>query len=207
MGFFTKIAEKKRAEREELLVKTKNTTLQEFNKIIEPLNVRLKKGDEQLDRILKETQLSKETGDVDNLIKVYEEILLKEGICFAGYFHKLNLAELYYKNGQMDKAWGYSNKLGGKEPDLMNRIRDFQVKILKKEKKYTDALLFQLGALFYEIDKNYRPSEEKIEKKLCGLIKKCKMESKYNSIKSLIFSSTNEIDLRNNFKELISREC
>lgn len=207
MGFFTKIAEKKRAEQEELLAKTKNTILQEFNKIIEPLNVRLKKGDEQLDRILKETQLSKETGDIDNLIKVYEEILLKEGLCFNGKGYRINLAELYCKNGQNDKAWGYLNRIASEYPDMMDKIRDAQAKILKKEKKYTDALLFQLGALFYEIDKNYRPSEEKIEKKLCGLIKKCKMESKYNSIKSLIFSSTNEIDLRNNFKELISREC
>jgi tetratricopeptide (TPR) repeat protein len=164
-----------------------------------------KKGDEQLDRIIKETQLSKETENFDNLIKLYEDILLKEGLCFNGKSYYINLAELYFKIGQTDKAWGYLNKIGIKHPDLMGKIRELQVKILKKEKKYTHALLFQLGELFYEINKDYRPSEEKINSKLCGLVKKCKLENKYDSIKSLIFSSANEIDLRNNFEGLLSK--
>jgi len=156
----------------------KNGNIDDYTKKLIDYN---KKGDEQIDRILKETQLSKETGDLNNLIKVYEEILLKEGICFAGYFHRLNLAELYYKSGQTDKVWGYLNNLGVKEPDLMNRIRDFQVRILKKEKKYTDALLFQMGALFYEFNNGIKPTDKKIESKLSPLVKKCKLESKYES--------------------------
>lgn len=203
VGFFTKIMDRKQAEHEELVAKMKISISEEFDKAIKPLNDRNKKGDEQLDRITKETQLSKETGNIDNLIKVYEQILLKEGLCFNGKGYYINLAELYYKTGQRDKAWGYLNKIGIKHHDLMDKIREFQVKILKKEKKYIDALLFQMGALFYEVSKDYKPSEEKVEKKLFPLVKKCKLEIKYDLIKSVLYSSTNEIDLRNNFKKLL----
>jgi len=215
MGFFTKFIEKRQTKREqkekqaiELISTMKNTIKQEFDVYITPLNDHNKKGDEQLDRILKETQLSKESGDLNNLIKVYEDILLKEGLCFNGKGYYINLAELYLKNGQNDKAWGYLIKLGtgNKHHDIMDKIKYVQSKILKKEKKYVDALIFQLAALFYELDKGLKPTDKKIESTLYGLVKKCKLESKYDSIKSLLYSSTSEIDLRNNFKQLLTKE-
>ncbi|MGV8906397.1 MAG: hypothetical protein ACOH15_07350 [Acetobacterium sp.] len=204
MSFFAKITEKKRSEK---YVKeseeTRTTNSLEFNKILKPINEYNKKGNEQLERIIRETQLSKESKNYEDLIKVYEEILLKEGLCFDGRGYYINLAELYYKTGQVDKAWLYSNKIGMKHPLLMDKIREFQVQILKEEKKYTEALLFQLEALFYEIDKNYKPSAEKIEKKLNGLIKKCKLSGKSDAIKALIFNSISVLDLNNKFKELM----
>ncbi|GEM_PF-4601011 len=57
--------------------------------------------------------------------------------------------------------------------------------------------------LFYEFNNGIKPTDKKIESKLSPLVKKCKLESKYESIKSLVFNSTSEIDLRNHFKELL----
>ena len=148
-----------------------------FQKTIE----RNKKADDQINRINIETQLSKETGDDTNLIKVYEDILLKEGICFVGNSHVIKLAELYYKTEQMDKAWGYLNNLvvGNKHADMMDKIKDVQVKILKKEKKYLDALIFQMAALFYQNSYGIKPTDKKVESKLSSLVKKCELEDKY----------------------------
>ena len=176
----------------------------DFEKTIE----RNKKADNQINRINIETQLAKETGDDSNLIKVYEDILLKEGICFVGNSHIIKLAELYYKNNQMDKAWGYLNKLGdgSKHADMMDKIRDVQVKILKKEEKYTDALIFQMAALFYQNSNGIKPTDKKVESKLRGLVKKCNLEDKYETIISLVFNSRHEIDMRNNFKEMLKAE-
>jgi len=66
----------------------------------------------------------------------------------VGNSHIIRLAELYYKTDQIDKALGYLNKLGveSKHANMMNKIRDFQVKILKGKKKYVDALVFQMAA-------------------------------------------------------------
>ncbi|MBC3797151.1 hypothetical protein [Acetobacterium tundrae] len=153
MGLFSKInkmvAEEKQAKQalKEIEKRSIATSLA-FDKIMEPINEYNKKGDQQLERLKKETQFSKETGDVQKLIEVYEDVLLNEGLCFNGKGYYINLAELYYKTGQLDKAWGYLNKIGVEHPELISKIRDFQSKVLRKEKKYQDALLFQIISLY-----------------------------------------------------------
>ncbi|HEY5525758.1 MAG TPA: hypothetical protein VIK26_10560, partial [Clostridium sp.] len=160
---------------------------------------------EQIDRINKETQLSKKTGDFTNLINVYEDIIFNEGLCFRGKPHLVTLAELYYKKGEFDRAWGYLSNLGrgSENAEIMDLIRDVQVKILKKEEKYIDALVYQMAALFYQNTNGIKPTDKKIESKLRGLVKKCNLEDKYDYILYLIFNSKYEIDLRHNFKEML----
>lgn len=176
----------------------------EFDIYMKESDEYLKKSDDQINRINIERQLAKETGDDTNLIKVYEEILLKEGLCFVGNSHVIRLAELYYKNNQMDKAWGYLNKIGveSKHADMLDKIRDVQVKILKKENKYLDALISQMAALFYQNNNGIKPTDKKIESKLSGLVKKCNLEDKYEYIVYSIFNAHSEIDMRNKFKEI-----
>ena len=88
--------------------------------------------------------------NIDELIKTYEYVLLEaeppienmQGLPLA-------LAELYRKNNQNDKAWGYLNRLLLTKPDLIGKIRFEQCKILKSEKKYTEAMkMLMCGYLF-----------------------------------------------------------
>ncbi|WP_207724270.1 hypothetical protein, partial [Acetobacterium tundrae] len=56
---------------------------------------------------------------------------------------------------------------------------------------------------YYDFSDDWKPAESKIDKNLNGLIKKCKMEDKTDSFRSLIFDSKDEVDLRNKFKEIL----
>lgn len=181
-------------------IKEINEHNKEFDIYMKESDERLKKSDEQINRI----NIARETGNDDNLIKVYEDIF-KEGLCFNGNSHVIRLAELYYKTGQMDKAWGYSNKIGIEfyNANIMDKIRDVQVKILKKENKYLGALISQMAALFYQNSYGIRPTDKKIESKLSGLVKKCDLEDKYEYILYLIFNTPSEIDMRNDFKDML----
>ena len=63
--------------------------------------------------------------------------------------HTMYLAELYIKNNQNDKAWGYLNSILLSHIDLTHKIRFLQCKILKKEKRYIDAMIMlMMGYLF-----------------------------------------------------------
>lgn len=199
MGFFNKFISKKKE------IQPTIANILEQDEDFKKLTARNKKGDEQFDRINKETQLSKETGDITNLIKVYEDIILNEGLCFRGNSYLIALAELYYKAGEFDKAWAYLSKLGrgSEHAEIMHLIRDVQVKILKKEEMYIDALIFQMAALFYQNINGTKPTDKKIESKLHGLVKKCNLEDQYDYILYLIFNAKYEVDLRHNFKEML----
>ena len=60
----------------------------------------------------------------------------------------LHLADLYIKAGYLDKAWGYLNMLIPENRAPLHKIRFTQARILKKEKKYYDAIeLYMMGYL------------------------------------------------------------
>ena len=63
--------------------------------------------------------------------------------------HTMYLAELYIKNNQNDKAWDYLNSILLSHIDLTHKIRFLQCKILKKEKRFVDAMIMlMMGHLF-----------------------------------------------------------
>ena len=96
-------------------------------------------GDQELEELTKAAELS-----LPERIKVYERILPTAH--FNAFNHKLSLASMYLEAGEMDKAWGYLNRLyqdGMKSPHFAAeapKIRKLQFSVLKAEGKYAQAL-------------------------------------------------------------------
>lgn len=91
-----------------------------------------------LDSINKANNDFKNNGDMDALIKAYEYAFIESNPpCISS--QNLNLADLYIKNGDFNKAWSYLNRLIATNEAPIEKVRHEQVRILKKEKKYIPA--------------------------------------------------------------------
>lgn len=91
----------------------------------------------------------KTDSDIDKLISVYEYALITSKPPLKSDTHTMYLADLYIKSGQNDKAWGYLNSILFSHSELTGKIRYAQCKVLKKEKKYVDAMqMLMLSYLF-----------------------------------------------------------
>lgn len=135
--------------------------------------------------------------DIEKKIKVYEKNLLDPPVelhCQRAY---MELAEMYCKTGQHDKAWGYLNSLlfTGRAPD--NKIRRFQGKILKKEKRYLDALLsYSLGHREFFTEKSFIS-----DTKVC-FTKLGWTDNQRDSLIDLIQNSATDQELIDGFKRI-----
>lgn len=103
----------------------------------------LKDGLDYEDRLLSRVHTALERyrkdGDIDSLIAEYEYVLIESNPPCHSVPPK-KLVDLYIKAGKNDKAWGYLNSLILKFPDSVGWIRFEQARILKKEKRYLEAL-------------------------------------------------------------------
>ena len=91
----------------------------------------------------------KTDNDINKVISVYEQALITSNPPLRSDAHTMYLADLYIKSGQNDKAWGYLNSILISHIRLTGKIRYAQCKILKKEKKYVDAMqMLMLSYLF-----------------------------------------------------------
>lgn len=79
--------------------------------------------------------------DLDALIGVYEEEVRENptGVNWS-YKYYMTLSKMYYENGQRDKAWGFLNEMVMTHPELIEHVRKEQVRILKKERRWLEAL-------------------------------------------------------------------
>lgn len=87
----------------------------------------------------------KQDKDFDKAIAIFEKIVEKEKTLFDNGVgsNTINLLDLYYKAQYYDRAWKYSNELimdYAKTESSNWGIRYIQCKILKKEKRYKDAM-------------------------------------------------------------------
>lgn len=81
--------------------------------------------------------------NIEALIQEYEYCFIKSNPpCISS--QNLYLVDLYLKAGLNDKAWGYLNKLYSADEAPKEKIRFLQAKILKKEKRYSDAIEFYM---------------------------------------------------------------
>ena len=91
----------------------------------------------------------KTDNDIDKLISVYEYVLITSKPPLKSDTHTMYLADLYIKSDQNDKAWGYLNSILFSHSELTGKIRYAQCKVLKKEKKYVNAMqMLMLSYLF-----------------------------------------------------------
>jgi len=148
-----------------------------------------RKGDKQIDRINKAKAKFEGTNNAE-LIKVYDDIIMKEGMCFNGPSHLMFYLNLLYKENVIDKAWEISNHYTIKYPDLFFNVKEFQVKVLKKEKKYKEAIFHQVLAIIYHNQQYNLLMTDKVDKKIDILLKRSKLEDRKVDIVSIINKQT-----------------
>lgn len=109
--------------------------------------------------------------DLESAIKEYEFAFVESNPPCATS-QDIDLANLYIKAGQYDKAWGYLNQLmlrrNYPDPD----IRFYQAKILKKEEKYAYAIEMYALGYYYKSIPNNPFQTEKFQKDISSSAKK-----------------------------------
>ncbi len=86
-------------------------------------------------------------GDLESVIKEFEYAFWKaDPPCESAQY--IDLVGFYLKAGMNDRAWAYLNYLISSQQAPMEKIRFEQARILKKEKRYADAIeMYMLGHL------------------------------------------------------------
>lgn len=174
MGWFSTLFGKK-SKRIQVLdeeeIRKRNMKDPEYRRVMESI--------EWQDQLIAKVQAARskyeEDKNIDELIGVYEFVLLKarppiknmRGLCLA-------LVELYRKNHQNDKAWGYLNNLTLTRQDILDKIRFEQCKILKAEKKYTDAMRFLMCGYLHKSKWNNQFQKEMFVKEASTIANRLK---------------------------------
>ena len=126
-------------------------------------------------------------------------------------FHggNIKLAELYIRNNDNDKAWGYLNSLvlrdakykaAGKKDvvgadHFLADVRITQSKILKKEGKYEAAIEMLMMGYVDHIDKNIPFKAEKFEKDINSMAKKLNWdEDMIQKLEKIILNSSKKLN-------------
>jgi tetratricopeptide (TPR) repeat protein len=166
----------------------------------------LKKQDKQYASMRKAKELA-DNGEVKEAICILEKIMYKDGMVVRGVTWPFILADIYYRNNMLDDCWKYLNFLFTEFPNVQDKTRAMQAKILKKEKKYIDGLVMKMSSMLIRYTKvSYKPSQEKINKELNAFIKKAKLEDKRSDILALynkhVKNKFDEIVFRNEFKKI-----
>lgn len=126
-----------------------NTAGKKSDYSLETIKANAKRHQDESNRELLDMQKAdekyKEDGDIEKCISVYERYMSKTP-WWNSFNYNLRLANLYFKAGRNDQAWGYTNQmiLWAVDPSVpmsndVPKIRHLQFKILKSEKKYRQA--------------------------------------------------------------------
>lgn len=100
----------------------------------------LSEQDRLLEIVLKAREQYSIDGDCVKAIAAYEKVMLHPTVPLNSNTHTAFLVDLYMKAGQNDKAWGFLSSLIGTGRLPIEKIRNYQAKILKKENKHKDAI-------------------------------------------------------------------
>lgn len=131
-----------------MIFKKKHPLLAQAEKEYKKFQAEMDYQNELLTEAHKAKERFKKDKDVRSAIATFESLHSK-GLISS--WDELYLADLYVKAGMNDKAWGFLNSLVAKPnaPEL-HKVRYAQAKLLKKEKRHKDAIVF-FG--MYHVDK------------------------------------------------------
>lgn len=116
------------------LVSVKEILETEFSE----LDADLKKQDEAIE-LFQEARELEVSGNFDKAIELSRKALeIAPNSCWDS--QRIGLAELYIKANRHNEAWGYLNRLKIEFPYLISKIEFQMCRILKKEKKWIEAL-------------------------------------------------------------------
>lgn len=144
--------------------------------------------DALLKDVLKAREEYKEDEDVDKAIAALEAAIIEEEPpLLNAQAHTRFLIDLYKKSGQNDKAWGLLNscildsaKYDGHERLDMWQIRFEMAKMLKDEKKYSDAVGMYMLKYIHNISSGTEASAAYDEERFRKDIKPCISKLKWN---------------------------
>ena len=124
--------------------------------------------DELLSKVNAANEQYSVDGDLNKLIKTCEFAFIEsDPPCHTS--QNLKLADYYMKAGLNDRAWGYLNRLSCNNEAPMSKIRSKQAGILKKEKRYTEAVRFYMAAHLYKSEGlQYQPDLFKKDIQSCA---------------------------------------
>ena len=159
-----------------------------------------KKADSQLNRMWKAISKAEE-GDYNYAIEVYKSIIFEEKLGFLGDSHLMRLIDFCYKSQKYDEAWNYLQQYTTMYPHLIYKIISYEIKILKKEKKYTEAIRLLPRLYLYDIngfyiDKFDNETKSKFEKEAKIILKNTTSQEIDKHIQYLIYLISNFINDR-----------
>ena len=136
------------------------------------IQIHLQKQNRMLSELSKAEEKYKEDNDIGALIAVYERLfyMTEDPLRCSS---DLRLADLYLKNKENDKAWGYLNYLSlGKLGTPLYKVRDKQARILKSEGRHKESIRFFLMAYLLKCRENSYPQREAFKKDIAVPAKK-----------------------------------
>lgn len=162
----------------------------------------LKQQDALLNSLWKARDEYKREGDINKLIAVYEYAMIDaKPVLQNAQSHVFYLVDLYIKTNQNDKAWGYLESISFEYIHETHKIRMYQFKILKKEKRYTDALIFLMEAYLLKSQFTNTFNEEGFIKDATSTINKLKWD--INKVDYLTKLIKDQVDSHNFDQQLL----
>ncbi len=138
-----------------------------------------------------------EKGNYNYAIEIYRKIIFDEKLGFLGDSHLMKLIDFCYKNQRYDEAWKYLQEYKMMYPHLIYKIINYEIKILKKEKKYIEAISFLPRLYVYDINgffKDNFDNKDKFEKEARIILKKTTSKEIDENIKYLEYLISNFIN-------------
>lgn len=150
--------------------------------------------------MLKACNYAKKDKNYKQAICIYENVIYNEGMYFYGPTHIMLLAEFYYKENQIDRVWQYLNDIQFVYPELKYKIDAFRSKILKKEKKYEDALFYLMSSNLFNSNggKNQKFDIDKFRHNSTVILKKLNMYEDKQYIAKIINIINSALNISNN---------
>lgn len=161
-----------------------------IDKMLKELQAEVETQTQEINEQLHRIDVAKKADDNMALIKVYEDIIIGNKESHLGRTHRMRFLNLLYKENLLDKAWGVSNHYIIKYPDQYYTVQEFQAKLLKKEKKYSEAMVHQVAAIVYHNIEDGMLTESQVNKKMDILFKQSKSLDKKSEVMLLIDQQT-----------------
>lgn len=89
-------------------------------------------------------------GSINKCIEAYEKLIRtnEAGVNWPESEY-LYLAKLYIKKGKLNEAWDFLGEAHAAHPTMVEGIRKLQIRILKKEKRFNEAMLYYCSQAYY----------------------------------------------------------
>ena len=157
-----------------------------------------KKADSQLNRMWKAISQAN-IGDYEYAIEVYRKIIFDEKLGFIGDTHLMRLIDFCYKSERYNDAWKYLQEYKIMYPHLMYKVINYEIKILKKENRYVEAIRFLPRLFIYDTNSFFADefnNKTKFEKDAKTILKKTTSKEIEANIQYLEYLISNFINDR-----------